>query len=148
MTGGAKALEYEQKPMKLTVPISAIDTNPSLFLRDAGYNYIEDRRSGHSSYARPIGGGRYPRFHVYINEGPDSITFNLHLDQKQAIYEGVTAHSGEYDGPLVEGEVQRLRNLMRPGRPTSSSSRPATNSGPADPGDARSRRWSDMLRGA
>ena len=132
--------------MKLTVKTSAIDSNPALFLRDAGYTYIEDRRSGHSSYARPIGGGRYPRFHVYIEEGGDSITFNLHLDQKQAMYEGVTAHNGEYDGPLVEGEVQRLRALMRPGRPA--ARRSPSPASPAESGDERSRRWSDMLRGA
>ena len=33
---------------------------------------------------------------------------NLHLDQKEASYSGTSAHGGEYKGPLVEREMQRI----------------------------------------
>ena len=72
------------------------------------------------SYARSLDPGRfYPRFHIYIEEvkpRTDSqsefgagVIFDLHLDQKRPIYEGVTAHSGEYDGEVVEREAERIR---------------------------------------
>lgn len=126
--------------MKLFINNSDLDSTPALFLRNAGYTYIE-ARNGQGSFARPIGGGRYPRFHVYIEEHPGQTVFNLHVDQKQASYEGVTAHSGEYDGPLVEGEVGRLKAMTRPGSaPRSRTSQPPST------GDARADRWSAMLR--
>ena len=38
--------------------------------------------------------------------------FNLHLDQKKPTYEGHVAHSGEYDGELVEEEAERIRRIL------------------------------------
>ena len=127
--------------MKLFINNSDLDANPALFLRDAGYTYIESRHTGQGSYARPIGGGNYPRLHVYIEEHPNQVVFNLHLDQKQASYEGVTAHSGEYDGPLVEQEVARLKGRAKPGSGGSRKTAPSPSSG-----DPRADRWSSMLR--
>lgn len=98
--------------MKLKILKSSLKLNPFQFLRGAGYTYIEDRRTGNSSYARPFGNGHYPRFHLYLVEESDNLVFNLHLDQKQASYSGQTMHSGEYDGELVEGEINRLRSLL------------------------------------
>ncbi len=34
--------------------------------------------------------------------------FNLHLDQRHSRYEGIAAHSGEYDGKVVEEESARI----------------------------------------
>ncbi len=37
---------------------------------------------------------------------------NLHLDQKKASYKGQKAHSAEYDGQVVENEINRLSSLL------------------------------------
>jgi len=83
-------------------------------IRRCGYGEIRDYRSGETSYARRLSSGFYPRFHLYINnEGPDETVLNLHLDQRQTRYEGQTAHSGEYDGELVENEARRIKDEIR-----------------------------------
>jgi len=105
-----------QDDNKHTMKISI--TNPkshsrNLFRR-AGYA-LHQGRDGEVSYTRRLsGGGDYPRFHVYVNaeELGELIEFSLHLDEKQPSYEGFTAHSGQYDGPLVEEERDRLLGLM------------------------------------
>ncbi|MDP3244549.1 MAG: hypothetical protein Q8M83_02720 [bacterium] len=85
--------------------------DPEKFIRRCGYGKIFDRHSGHTSYVRRASGDFYPRFHVYINDGGENWIFSLHLDQKKAIYEGVSAHSGEYDGKLVEQEGKRIESF-------------------------------------
>lgn len=81
------------------------------YLRRAGYALIYDRRSGQESFSRRFGREFYPRFHLYVQELPntDYLFFNLHLDHKQASYEGVTRHSADYDGELVSEEANRLK---------------------------------------
>ena len=82
------------------------------FLRKAGYGFIRDHFTGHESYVRRLGSGFYPRLHMYVEENANEIMLNLHLDQKQASYEGSHAHNAEYDGEIVEGEIERLKNLL------------------------------------
>ncbi|OGH91190.1 MAG: hypothetical protein A2534_04410 [Candidatus Magasanikbacteria bacterium RIFOXYD2_FULL_39_9] len=77
-----------------------------------GYAKIIDRRMGKTSFAKRIHRDFYPRFHVYIKTEGDSVVFDLHLDQKRPIYEGVTAHSGEYDGEVIEREAERVKNAI------------------------------------
>lgn len=127
--------------MKLIIKDSDIDSTPFNFLRSAGYIYIESRQTGQGSFSRPLGNGHYPRFHIYVNEEDNSITFNIHLDQKQASYEGTSAHSGEYDGEIVAQEVQRLKGFLRP-----SSFVKKNGDSKAQNSDPRSRRFSDILR--
>ncbi len=91
--------------MKISV-INNLD--PVMVLRRAGYGQVMDRRATEISYNRRLGSGFYPRFHAYIN----GTVINLHLDQKQASYEGSSAHSGEYDGDTVETEGQRIIESM------------------------------------
>lgn len=91
--------------MKITV-INNLD--PVMVLRRAGYGQVMDRRATEVSYNRRLGSGFYPRFHAYVNAN----VINLHLDQKQASYEGSSAHSGEYDGETVEAEGQRIIEAM------------------------------------
>ncbi len=98
--------------MKIIVNRDNLRENPAQFLRRAGYGFIVDRRRGTESFARRIGRGHYPRFHVYIKEAGDRIIFDMHLDQKQASYEGAHAHNAEYDGAPVEGEIDRLKGLL------------------------------------
>ena len=114
--------------MKIIIQQNQLAVSYFQFLKEAGYNYIENRHTGQGSFARPLGNNHYPRFHIYVDEFDDGrISIKLHLDQKQASYEGTTAHSGEYDdeGPvLAEGE--RLKTLV--GRSTSSNTKPTTKS--------------------
>ncbi len=97
--------------MKILIPKNKI-SNPESSIRRCGYGQVTDRRTRQVSYARRLTGGLYPRFHVYIEEAGDNWSFNLHLDQRAPIYAGVTAHSGEYDGEVVEGEGERLHQLL------------------------------------
>jgi hypothetical protein len=50
---------------------------------------------------------------MYVEEDGDNYSFNLHLDQKQPSYSGSRAHSGEYDGELVESEMERLKAYLK-----------------------------------
>ena len=59
--------------MKLTLSQSDLDSTPALFLRSAGYTYIESYHTGKGSFARPLGSGHYPRFHVYVEEEDEKI---------------------------------------------------------------------------
>ncbi len=61
--------------------------------------------------------GDYPRFHAYITEGKGTIEFSLHLDQKRPVYEGTTAHSGDYDSDVVKGEAQRIQEILASAKP-------------------------------
>ncbi len=100
--------------MKFIINNNELPVSYHQFLRQAGYTYIEDRRSGQGSFARPLGNGHYPRFHMYVDEYEGGkLAFKIHLDQKQASYEGTTAHSGEYEdeGPVKE-EAERLKSLI------------------------------------
>ena len=75
-------------------------------LRKAGYFAYQD------SFVRPLERSGYPRFHIYIEEKNDNLIFNLHLDQKRPIYKGSSAHSGEYDSPIIEKEAKRIKELL------------------------------------
>lgn len=90
-----------------------------MWLRQAGYTYIEDRLSGHESFVRRPGRDFYPRFHVYFTEelstkGEATVTFDLHLDQKRPGYAGQNRHNAEYDGEVVAQEIARLKSLLVP----------------------------------
>ena len=86
--------------------------DPEKYIRRCGYGKIIDRRMDKISYAKRIHRDFYPRFHVYVQTEGDAVIFNLHLDQKRPIYEGVTAHSGEYDGDVVEREGERIKSFL------------------------------------
>lgn len=92
-----------------------IQTNKSIadVIRTIGYQttYIQDNEE--VSVIRKLGGGDYPRFHLYIKEENDGFSCNLHLDQKKPSYKGSTGHSGEYDGELVEEEVKIIKSYLK-----------------------------------
>lgn len=92
--------------MKIAIPENL---NPIDAIRRCGYGLVMDRRAEQASFSRRLGGGIYPRFHAYINGG----VINLHLDQKQASYEGYSAHSGEYEGDAVEREARRIQETLQ-----------------------------------
>jgi len=83
------------------------------FLRRCGYAEFNDYNSGKTSYTRRFGSDFYPRFHIYVKDVEGKDIINLHLDQKKPSYAGSTAHSGEYDGPLIEQEARRIVGLIK-----------------------------------
>lgn len=83
------------------------DKNVLDLMRSAGYH----PHNG-DSFVREIGSLKYPRFHIYLKEAGDNLVFNLHLDQKRPVYKGTRAHSGEYEGEIVEKELQRIKNVF------------------------------------
>lgn len=97
--------------MQLTFPKAAIP-DPRHFIRCCGYGLVVNRRKNETSYVRRFTRDLYPRLHLYIEERGDVWHFNLHLDQRAPVYAGVTAHSGDYDGPVVEREAERIKTLQ------------------------------------
>ncbi|MBI2476835.1 hypothetical protein HYV72_01545 [Candidatus Uhrbacteria bacterium] len=85
--------------------------HPDALMRKAGYAPFRDPKSGEHSYVRRLSGDFYPRFHCYVEEGQDIVTFNLHLDQKKPSYAG-HAHAGEYEGQTVEQEIARMKQAF------------------------------------
>jgi len=89
--------------------------------RELGYVII-DTNGNEYNLVRKLHGDNYPRFHIYVKvAGPfdtaqtkseTSFTFSLHLDQKAPRYEGVHAHNGEYFGPVVENEADRIKETL------------------------------------
>lgn len=86
---------------------------PMQLLRKCGYAPFLDPNTREQSFVRPIHNqGYYPRFHVYVERLPDGFSVALHLDQKQASYEGSNKHSGEYEGETVENEMKRIYAIL------------------------------------
>ncbi|MBI2582690.1 hypothetical protein HYV98_00300 [Candidatus Azambacteria bacterium] len=83
-------------------------------LRRAEYHEQMDWNTRQLSYIRSLGGGAFPRFHLYVTRevSGKEIELNLHLDQKRPSYEGSHAHAGEYEGDLVEQEAERIRRVL------------------------------------
>ncbi len=90
--------------MELT--FEQIKDSPLNILRRLGYSFLRrDGQTGQMSFIRRVGGGDYPRFHIYVQQEPNGrIILTLHLDQKKASYQGSAAHSGEYE---EEGWIAR-----------------------------------------
>ena len=96
--------------------------DPEQNLRRAGYAVMLDRSRSAKSYVRRFHHELYPRFHVYIEDKKDQWAINLHLDQRAPVYAGVTAHSGEYDGVVVEREIERIKTFFQTGPDSSADS--------------------------
>ena len=93
--------------MKVTYD-SKVMPNPLLVLRRAGYASSHDPVTGEDSFMIRLGTELYPRFHLYVEEKGDEVILSLHLDQKKASYGDGHAHSGEYEGPIIEREMRRI----------------------------------------
>ncbi len=80
-------------------------------MRNCGYHFLDKNEAElEYNFVRPP--REYPRFHIYLRTKDDNLIFNLHLDQKRPIYQGITAHSGEYDGEVVEQEAERVKRIL------------------------------------
>jgi len=82
-------------------------------MRDAGYHFQREdheRDAIEYSFVRPRIG--FPRFHIYAKMEGNDLALNLHLDQKKPVYRRATAHSGDYDGPVIESEAARIKQAI------------------------------------
>jgi hypothetical protein len=77
-------------------------------MRRIQYHFLGEK-DDQLSFTRPIGSTRYPMFHIYLKQNSTEISINIHLDQKGPSYGKNTAHNGEYDGSLIEKEVERIK---------------------------------------
>ena len=97
--------------MKIHLEKKSPENTPTL-LKKCGYHYTGVFR-GEMGFARRAGTGRYPQFHIYINEDtPEKLVLNLHLDAKKPSYAGSKMHSGEYDTEIVKKEAERVREII------------------------------------
>jgi len=74
-----------------------------------GLGYHPDRNKK-NSFSKSLQGGKFPRFHIYYDS--EKQILNLHLDQKASTYQKATDHAGEYDGPAVFKEAQRIKKYV------------------------------------
>jgi hypothetical protein len=92
--------------------------------RAIGYLIIDTKDNGEYNLVRKLDYGNYPRFHIYLRVAQGrpfdsaqgetaSFIFSLHLDQKAPVYKGAHAHNGEYEGPVVETEADRIREILQ-----------------------------------
>jgi len=81
--------------------------------RKIGYVIIDTAENGQYNLVRKLSAGNYPRFHIYAQQQGQSFNFSLHLDQKAPRYEGTHAHAGEYAGPVIDEEADRIKELLK-----------------------------------
>lgn len=88
--------------------------NPYSFMRKIGYHFQrEDDKRSELIFIRPIKKNDYPRFHLYMKTEKENLILSLHLDQKRPVYKGVSAHSGEYEGEVLEKEAERIKQIIK-----------------------------------
>jgi hypothetical protein len=82
--------------------------NHVILMRSLGYHLVKRGES----FAKRLASGEFPRLHVYLKDVADGLQLSIHLDQKAACYTGSTAHSGDYDGDILEQEKQRILDFI------------------------------------
>ena len=92
--------------------IKNIKENITSVARKIGYVIIDARNNVEYNLVRKLTGQNYPRFHIYVKQRGEHFDFSLHLDQKQPSYAGTHAHSGEYEGPVVAEEMDRIKFFL------------------------------------
>jgi len=102
--------------------IKNVQDSISTVARRLGYVIIDIKPNGEYNLVRKFSSNNFPRFHAYVKpfgglragqNGTDFI-FSLHLDQKAPVYGGNShAHNGEYFGPVIDEEADRIRQLLK-----------------------------------
>ena len=83
--------------------------------RKLGYRYLkEDKERNEHIMVRPLESGGYPRFHLFLKIESDNFIFSLHLDQKRPVYKGTISHSADYQGEIIEAEMERIKDILKP----------------------------------
>jgi hypothetical protein len=93
--------------------IENIQENIVQVARKIGYVIIDTAENGQYNLVRKLSLGNYPRFHIYAQQQGRNLNISLHLDQKAPRYEGAHAHAGEYAGPVIDEEVDRIKELLK-----------------------------------
>lgn len=93
--------------------VKSIQENIVGVARALGYVIIDTGANGEYNLVRKIHRDNYPRFHAYTKQQGTTFIFSLHLDQKAPVYKGTHAHSGEYFGPVVEQEADRIKEILK-----------------------------------
>jgi len=91
--------------------IKNVQKNIVVVAKELGYVII-DTNGNEYNLVRKFARENYPRFHAYVKQIGQNFIFNLHLDQKGPSYKGGHAHSGEYFGPVVENEADRIKEIL------------------------------------
>ena len=86
--------------------------NLTSIARKIGYIPIRTNDQNEFSMERPLTRNDYPRFHIYAKEGGEEFSLNLHLDQRKPSYAGTSAHAGEYEGDIINQEIERIKSLI------------------------------------
>jgi hypothetical protein len=92
--------------------IKNIEENVAEVARKIGYIIIDTKDNGEYNLVRKLAVNNYPRFHAYVKQQGTDYIFSLHLDQKKPLYKGTHAHSGEYFGPVVDAEAERIKDIL------------------------------------
>lgn len=86
-------------------------------MRSLRYRYWgASQKDGKMQFVRTLEtGGAYPRFHIYLqyNKQTKKIAIDLHFDQRKPVYQGTTAHRGEYEGEILKKEDERIKAFMQ-----------------------------------
>lgn len=93
--------------------IKNIQKNIAVVAHEIGYVIIDAKENGEYNLVRKIHLDNFPRFHIYVQQQGNNYVFGLHLDQKKPVYEGSHAHNGEYFGPVIDEEADRIKNILK-----------------------------------
>lgn len=123
--------------------------NPLQILRHAGYQHFVDPVTKKESYILRLTAAFYPRFHLYLQQEDGEITFDLHLDQKKPSYSGSNAHGGEYEGPNIEKEMNRIAGWINhaAGAPIAPITPTAPQNTHSESNDTKNNSKPDIFRG-
>ena len=80
--------------------------------RTIGYIFQKEASGNEASFIRPLERSGYPRFHLYIKKEKEELVFNLHLDQKKPVYKAAHDHAAEYEGKVIENELERIKQAL------------------------------------
>ena len=97
----------------MTISVPTTQALPEL-IRKIGY-FLNDNNSGQLNCVKRLRAGQpWPRYHLYIKEEGGLYQLSLLVDQKAETrhYNPTSAHNGEYDGPLVEQEISRIKSIL------------------------------------
>jgi hypothetical protein len=90
--------------------LEKLEQNIVTILRSIGYHPDRFQKKEELSFSRSLLSDRYPRFHIYYNEKKKEI--NLHLDHKAPKYNSAPDHGAEYNGKLVEKEMEKIKKIF------------------------------------
>lgn len=96
----------------MTFKLNNFNYNIINLAREIGYHPLKYTEEGELNCVRPLAGQDYPRFHIYLKESKEILTFSIHLDQKKPSYEGTAAHGGDYESETVKDEVRRIKEII------------------------------------